>query len=259
MSTHTAETKVRSWRRIGQFAVGAFAAFSAAIVPRLAVQFAPQATPSEVTLEAFTSAYLTAAAALALIVGGVVLILEWNGTSSPRDTFLSALAIPALLTGAFNTAAASSEAKRLAEENYRVNQARAEEAGIETEEPSSPRGESSLALPSPFPAIVPTAFADDGARSHPAPALQLGIRTREPRYWISLGELSAEAPARSQVEELERKYGSLKDNLSVEKRGANFYVVFGRRSLPYSEAISTAIELKRKSGNVLTPKLVRIP
>jgi hypothetical protein len=52
------------------------------------------------------------------------------------------------------------------------------------------------------------------------------------------------------------KFGSIYGELSVESHDGQFYVVLGERTLPYSEAVSKAIDIKRKNDGSLRPALV---
>jgi hypothetical protein len=192
LSVAPASTSTRIGRRIGQFAVGTFAGVCAAFVPRLTLKIGPQTGSTPVEVTAFPTDYLVAAIVFSLLIGGVALILEWGGKRSPRDTFLAALGVPALLTGVFTTANLDNEVIRQAAQVKSISDQRARDAGIEIDEtPQGPAPAESGFLWKPN--LMPTAFAQERGVVQPQQVQTsppLGVRYREPRYWIVLAAAS---------------------------------------------------------------------
>jgi hypothetical protein len=242
-------------RRIGQFTVGAFAGLCAAFVPRLAMMVGQRADSAVVTVDAFTPQYLVAALGFALLIGGVAMILEWDGNRSPRDTFMAALGIPAILTGMFNTADASRGAVDLAERLKSVNDARAKEENIPVDDEApqssvSPTGGGARGW-----RLVPVVFAAEQSSTtlEKADGSKFGVVYNEPRYWVVLYATSSRQDAERRATDLRARFGKL----TVERVDRSYFVCPAGGSLYYSAAVSKAVELKRRSQGAFTPKLVR--
>jgi hypothetical protein len=247
-------------RRTGQFAVGTFAGICAAFVPRLTLMIGPPAHSAAVNVEALPATYVVAALVFSLLIGGVAVILEWDGARTPRDTFMAALGVPALLTGVFSTANLSGEALRYAEKVKQIS----DERVIEEQIPVEGGPQASLA-----PAgggwlsglhVIPTAFAHELAVPVPVayePRQEKrgpGVRYREPRYWVVLDTFETEADAKKRAAQLGSRYGALR----VFNIGKSYFVCPSEGSFPYSAAVSKAVEIKRQSEGALGPKLVRV-
>jgi hypothetical protein len=212
----------------------------------------PAAASSAVTVEAFHTNFTVAALAFSVLIGGVVLILEWDGARSPRDTFMAALGVPALLTGVLSSANLSGEAVRYAERVKTLNDERAKDEGIpvqDLQDVVSPTTSKWL----PELRLIPSVSAYEGAVSQERTERRdsgLGIRFSEPRYWVVLysGRTKSEAET-----ELGSRYGAL----GVYQVEQQYVVSPVGGSLPYSEAISKAVELKRLGQGSLAPRLVK--
>jgi hypothetical protein len=246
----------RIGRRVGQFAVGAFAGLCAAFIPRLALMVGQRAESAAVTVDAFSGTYVAAAFAFSLLIGGVALILEWEGDRSPRDTFMAALGIPAILTGMFNTADASRGAVGLAERLKSINDERAREENIQVDEENP---QSSIAPTSRWLSewqLVPVVLAAEQSPagvSQKAGGSKIGIVYHEPRYWVVLHTAATRQDAERRAADLRPRYGAL----TIEHVDNVFFVCLPGGSLYYSDAVSRAVELKRRSQGAMTPRLVR--
>ena len=245
----------RVGRRIGQFAVGAFAGLCAAFVPRLALMVGQRADSVAVTVDAFTTQYLVAALGFALLIGGVAMILEWDGDRSPRDTFMAALGIPAILTGMFNTADASRGAVDLAERLKSVNDERAREANIPVDDESPQSSIAPTAGKLLGGQLVPVVFAAEQSPTtlQKTGGPKNGTIYNEPRYWVVLYSASTRQEAERRAADLRARFGAL----TVERVDGSYFVCPPGGSQYYSAAVSKAVELKRRSQGTITPKLVR--
>jgi hypothetical protein len=241
--------KATTSRFLRDFVVGAFAALCASFIPRLAAALPTTPDSTLLTIRVFTAEYVVTTLVFALLVGGVVVVLEWSSNRTPREVFISALAVPALVTGFVNAAAVSNQAKELAEANLRLNMERAKQEGIEVTGTPVRSGARNPRIPS----LIPTAFA----ASEPPPAqtekFSLAIQLREPEYWVSLGSAETKEAAEAKKREIGEGHGELK----VERHGDKFHVLLaGGSALPYSEAVSRAVEIKRQTEGALTPALI---
>lgn len=242
-------------RRVGQFAVGTFAGACALFAPRLTL-LVGQPDSSAVALTAMPGRFVMAAVLLSVIVGGVAMILEWEGSRSPKDTFMAALGVPALLSGVYTTANVSQEALRLADDVRTASDALAKSEGIQVE-----GGPQSGLVPSqgtwpPTLRLLPVAHAatlnNPPARLSPQGA---AVQYRLPRYWVVFHEDRVKAAADRRAAELGTRFG----RLTVQAVGVSFIVTLAEGALPYQDAVARAVDLKRKSQGTVTPKLIKAP
>lgn len=250
------QSRVEFRRRLGQFVVGTFAGACALFAPRLTAMVGQPAGAS-FTIDALGLTFLIAATLLSVLVGGVALILEWDGTRSPKDTFMAALGVPALLSGVFSTATVSQETRHQAEIVKSISDDRAKDEGIVVEDtPPSPVAPSVSQWP-PLLQLMPTVYAaeaqDGRAAVAVAPQGGLGVRYRQVRYWVVLLEERDRTSAERRASALGTRYGSV----TVQSLGTTYAVTAGANALPYSDAVSRAVELKKQSEGTMVPKLVR--
>jgi hypothetical protein len=101
--------------------------------------------------------------------------------------------------------------------------------------------------------VIPTVFAQElTAAPQAAQSSGLGVRYREPAYWVVLFSAASREHADRKASEL-RKWGPVK----VERVGTEYHVCPAGGVLPYSQAVSKAAELKRHSQGAVSPRLVR--
>jgi len=86
-----------------KFGIGFIAGLCAALFPRLFAELATGTESENQVLELLSFSYISLSFAFAALIGTVITIFEWEGSSSPKDIFMSALAIPAVLSGTLNT------------------------------------------------------------------------------------------------------------------------------------------------------------
>lgn len=93
--------------RAASFFIGFFAGVCAAYFPPLVVAItasrAGEITEQGMQLFLLSPLYLVLAFAFSIVVGIVTLIFEWDLMHRPKEVFVTALGIPALLTGAIGT------------------------------------------------------------------------------------------------------------------------------------------------------------
>ncbi len=202
-------------RRIGHFSVGVFAGLCAAVVPRLMVMIGQTPGNAGVTVEAISTTYAYAAIAFAMVIGGVVVILEWDVKRPPRDIFMAALGVPALLTSMLNASRLNGEVLEKAADLKAVTDQLVKEANIPVED--------SIRLTSPeslLRFVFPTVFAQELTVAQQATKTgSLGVRYREPVYWVVLASAATKENADRMANQL-GKWGRLK----VEKVGDAYYV-----------------------------------
>ena len=246
----------RAGPRVGTFLVGAFAGSAAAIFPRLAVFLSTPANKAPaLEMDAFRTSYVVASIFFALLIGIGAMIWEWNTKTSPRQTLVAALGLPALFAGALNSIAISNNASRLGEDLQKITDQYAEENGIRIEDTPKPPPDHGGSLWNYD--VIRSAYAQRPATEARAAATQekprgldLGVY-RQRRYSIVLDTVSTKQQADRRVQELGAKYGKLQIQQIHDK-----YAIVLEGSRPYSDAVSKAVDVKRMSGNSLNPTLV---
>ncbi len=245
---------------IGQFVTGLVAGLCAAVFPRLSMAISRPPSTGKITVEIFTTEYAIVAILFSVLVGVAVMILGWDNAAAPKETFLTALGIPALLAGGLNGAVASDAAHQLAEEKLVVSEQLARQGGIVVEdggsEPKPTRDQSRWELH-----LLPTAFAQPTeAPPEGTSAAQLAPQYDEPKYWIVLHTASTREATERKRTELESQYRELASRygpLGIEEADRFYVVTLGRESVPYSRAVSKATDVKSTSRGAIVPKLVR--
>jgi hypothetical protein len=238
---------------VAKFLIGTFAVLAAGIIPRLvAALVKPNA--GEVVLVGFTDGYVQVMIAFALIVGVTLMIFEWGVPKPPRDSFMAALGIPAVLVGAFNTAVLTRQVDGLGQAVDQALHIGAGELSVPVEpregpriEPLTPAPDKSGFLPSHF--LVAPAYAQAGGSPHVSQrGPNVGIQYAEPRYYVILSREASEQEARLKARALQRQF----PDAEAVKRGHEYVVVESR--VPKLPSQALAIAARAKQGN-LSPSL----
>jgi hypothetical protein len=156
----------------------------------------------------------------------------------------------------FNTADASRGAVDLAERLKSVNDERAREENIQVDEdtPQSSIAPTSRWLPEwQLVPVVLAAKQSPTAVSQKAGGSKIGIVYREPRYWVVLHAATTRQEAERRAADLRPRYGAV----TIERVDNWFFVCTPGGTLSYSDAVSKAVDVKRRSQGAVTPKLVR--
>lgn len=233
--------------------IGFIAAGSAAVVPRLVAQLTVQGANA---VSLFTSEFIIIASVFALFIGIIVAIMEHGAKRLPRDTFMTALGIPALLAGALTTTDGVNKI------NTQQSELRALSRQV-TDLADIPRNDNALEfLPiGPGASLGPSgtldwipgigvAQASDGAAQ--TDARQWGYAVHEPRYVVVLQTAPSAKVAESRVAELKRE----KIDATAMKAGDKFYVTLNGAK-PESEAVKEAIRIKKLKLPGVKVQLVR--
>src|SRR5262249_21345834 len=101
-------------RTIGNFVVGSVAGLSSVFLPRIMLLLSvdTETAPGRyITL--FHWDFVWLGLAFGLAIGGISAILEFDGNETPRQMFMAALGIPALLSGVLTTTSATNKLQRV--------------------------------------------------------------------------------------------------------------------------------------------------
>ncbi len=94
-----------------KFLIGILAGFCAAFVPRLVAFLALESGHDDKLRYLFPNSYILVGVAFTLVIGAVTAVLDHRKSRHIGETFLMALGIPALLSGALNSSTASKGAE----------------------------------------------------------------------------------------------------------------------------------------------------
>jgi hypothetical protein len=242
-----------------KFAIGLLAGGCAVMLPRV-LALVSQGDESQIVF--LPAPYFLLALGAGLFLGLVMLVFEWKVAATPRQTFMAALGIPAIVTGALGTASTSAGLSELAADAARLRQEVRHEQGIAKE--GSFDGLQPLGLPAPkpaaktssfLPAVIAIAHAEE-ARAVPASAgepLRFGIRVEQPKYVVVLEQAKSGEEALRKAGELRRRLPSAR---AVKANNA-YFVVLGAPAAE-TDALFDAKRAKQALGANARPVLVEV-
>ncbi len=255
METNRNQTpeKYQIARPEAKFFLGFFAGICSAIFPRLIVALNMSGISSDIMIAdivVFDLSYIICGLIFSIIVGIVVMILEWNVFNEPGKTFMMALSIPALLAGSFNTNSAIDLYKDQASLQILEDMQRENPIPI---------------IHAPAKKIIPLAEADDkrptkkshvfslpgttkayAADSYENSYKLLAFKVREQHYVIVLNR----APDRQGAIQRARQLSTAIQEAKAVQVANQYYVVLGDIRLPRSEALQRADQLRRHHSNL---------
>lgn len=244
-----------------KFCIGFLAGVSAVLLPRV---LALVSQGDETQIVFLPAPYFLLALGVGLFIGLVMLVIEYEVPAKPRETFMAALGIPAILTGALGTAATAGSVSDLAADAARLRQAVRHEQGIDkagsfTEiEPLS-----AIAAPRPaartssfLPAIIATAHAQDArvAQAEPADPIRFGIRVEQPQYVVVLKHAKSRQEAVQKAQQLRQDLPSAR----AVKANQAYYVILGSTPAGETDALLAATQAKKTLGARVDPVLVEV-
>lgn len=242
-----------------KFVIGLLAGSCAVMLPRV---LALVSQGDETQIVFLPAPYFLLALGVGLFLGLVMLVFEWKVEATPRATFMAALGIPAIVTGALGTASTSAGLTEIAADAARLRQEVAQAQGIGKEGSFSdiqtlgapaaakkPAAKTSSFLP----AIIAVAHAEDARVAAANEPLRFGIRVEQPRYVVVLEQAKSEQDAL-------RKAGQLRQQLpSARAVKANnaYFVVLGSPA-GETDALLAASRAKKLLGAGSQPVLVEV-
>lgn len=243
-----------------KFAIGALAGVTAVLAPRL-LALLSQNDDAQIAL--FPLPYYWLAAGVGLFLGLMMLVFEHHVAAKPKETFMAALALPAVLAGAFGTGNGAGSVAELETEVARLRQSVGHEQGIAKQgavstvvplglpAPAKPAGKgASLGVP-----FVGTAHAQALAdASSPESSIRFGIRAEQPRYLVVLKKAATESEA---IEAAQRLQQHLPAAQAV-KADKSYFVLLGNAPAGETDALLAAARAKRVMNNQLQPFLVEV-
>lgn len=243
-----------------KFLVGFIAGLCSALFPRLVPAMTRLGESDNVSVLPWD--YVLVSLLFAVLIGLVVMIFEWGVVKKPRDTFMAALGIPALLTGALNTADATNKLTAINDQLTAVTAQLSEEAEIPIiSAPSailpitSEVGDVSggvfglYLLP-----ITPAYAADEDLYSPAQKGFDPRIQIRQPRFVIVIDR--AETPDKAVERAKELRESGLVPEARAVRSGEEFFIIQGGAPRTKADALLEAIDLKTRG--TLKPSLLQV-
>ena len=257
-----------------KFAIGLLAGVAAVLLPRL---LALLSKSDDAQIVFFPFSYYMLALGVGLFVGAVMLVMEYEVPATPKETFMAALGIPAVLSGALGTASTAETVSDLARDAERLRQAVRVEQGIVKDgaitiiEPAvrpvtqperradprvGPRNDhrsdepSSLWLP-----LIGTVHASD-LRPPPAATsdpVRFGVRVEQPKYVVVLKQAASEEQAQKEAEKLKADLPAAR----AVRSSRGYVVILGNAPVSETDALLAAAHAKKMHAE-LQPVLFEV-
>jgi hypothetical protein len=223
---------------LSNFVVGAFAGFLTVFLPRMMMAISVEIQPATDTfVKLFHPDFLVLGSVFGLIIGGIAAVLELGKTGEgrpPKDVFMAAFGIPALLSGVLNTTAATTGYQPL------------------TQSAASEAKTGSIDLLEIILPFVKSAYAQTST-SKTDESFDPGIRIRRPSYVLILERASSEDAAKQAAKRLQKVISSAQP----VKTDQGYIVVDSLKPRTESEAVLDALRLKSSLGQ--PPSLLQLP
>jgi len=244
-----------------KFGIGLVAGFAAVLLPRLVASLAQG---DATTIVFIPTPYYYLALLIGAFLGAVMVIFEYQKPAAPRETFMTALALPAVIAGGLGTASGVGSVADLKGESERLQQAFRQEEGIVRQgsfnsiEPlgGATPGASGQNDSSPFPSLISFAYAGGPAQAlAQAEPLKFGIQIQQSRYVVVLKQTKTEQEAIQDAQRFRTKVPSAR----AVKADNGFYVISGEGPQFEVDALLSAARAKRAlTTEKVQPRLVEV-
>lgn len=247
-------------RPVLKFFIGFVAGLCAVIAPRMLAALTVPVKDEKIIFFSFD--YVVVSLAFSIMIGAVIMIIEWRQPKKPGDTFVKALGIPALLASALNTTAGISTVNAYVEKNDQITKELSRKSDIPTR-PFSPiigepiiEGRTTPDVTGASSALgilgISTAHASEVAAPLVVAELNMGIQINQPKYLVVLDEAATESEAFVKV----RLLSGTIPQIRVVKTKDAFLIVQDAEPRGKSEALVDAIRFKER--NNLQPSLLEV-
>lgn len=226
-----------------KFLIGFIGGFCAAAFPRLMAALTLQDSSDVVLLSA---GYLSTTILFAVMIGAVVMIMEWGVSKKPSATFFTALGVPALLASALNTSNGAFVLNDKSKENQKLVEmvqslSQIPEVSFDSISPLTDAGNTIKPSNSISINLISVAYAEDGGTKEEAFDLSPSIKIQQQLYYIILERAASESEAKQRAVQIQLSI----PNARAVKAGDQ-YLVIDSKAKPKSEALLEAIALKEK-------------
>lgn len=243
-----------------KFAIGVLAGAAAVLLPRL---LALLSKSDDAQIIFFPASYFVLAAGVGIFLGLVMLVLEYQVPVKPKDTFMAALGLPAVLSGALGTASTAESVSEATRDADRLRHAVRIEQGIGKH--GAFTGLEPLGGPAPARAdpkgvlldlrFIASAHAADErvAQAHSGDAMRFGVRVKQPQYVVVLKQAPTAQQALQDAQQLQAQVPSAR----AVRADKGYFVILGNAPASETDALLAAAQAK-KSNEQLRPVLVRV-
>lgn len=256
--------KRKVMRPEAKFIIGFFAGLCSAFFPRLIVMLNMSGESTEIIV--FDLNYLIYSLLFSGLVGVAVMIIEWYVVSEPAKTFMMALSIPALISGAFNSNSAL--------DLYKEKSAATKNLQTELEKQLTDKERiPTLTAPAKIKILSkkrgtqaePTSFYSSllgirkayAANVHTMPNNIFAFKVQEPLFMVVLDRAQNRQEALQRANALRQ---SIPQAQAIALGNNQFAVVLEGVSLPRAEALLEAIRIRQQYPNLnLNPSLLPVP
>ena len=226
-----------------KFLIGFIGGFCAAAFPRLMAALTLQDSSDVVLLSA---GYLSIAVLFAVMIGAVVMIMEWGVSKEPSATFMTALGLPALLAGALNTSNGAFVLDTKSKENIKLAEAvqslsQMPEVSFDVITPLSDAGVTRNSTNLITMNIIGVAYAGGSETNEEAFDLNPSMKFQQQQYYIILDQATGESEAKQRAIEIQPTVS----NAQAVKSGSRYFVIVPK-AMSKSEAVLQGIELQKK-------------
>lgn len=232
-----------------KFAIGFVAGLCAALFPRLIAELATSGNGDSEVIALFRFNYVFLSLVFATLIGMAIMIFEWESSRSPKDVFMSALALPAILSGALNTTTSVTDLKQAELEKTAYENTLQRKFQIPTREPAMLMPISKMDSLNIF--FINNAYADS-ENYHQSVDYGISLRKNQSSYVVVLDEATSK-------NEAEAKATTLRDHLSVkifQDNSRRFFITTNSGPQNKTNALLEAVRLKEEKG--LSPSLMKI-
>lgn len=246
----------------GKFLIGAAAGAASVFLPRMMLLLSVDTEPAPdryITL--FQPDFVWLGALFALAIGVICAILEFDEQRKAKEIFMTALGVPALLSGVLTTTSATNKLQKAEQEKVALLRAVSAEAGITHERVTAPlqplTGNAAefgnpAALIEGF-TLVRSAYAQSPVvQQQQQSRFDPGIQIQRPSFVLVLARAASQDEAVRLAKQLQKQVPSAQ----AVKGGQGFLVVDSLTPRSEAEAVMDAIQLKQKK---LNPTLLQVP
>lgn len=251
-------------RAIGNFAIGTVAGLTSVFLPRMMLLLSVESEPAPqryITL--FAPDFVWLGLAFGLAIGIIATILEHEAGQKPREVFMAALGIPALVSGVLHTTGATNKLQKVEQEKVAILRTMIDQAGVSVESVNSiaplegpgtrPDGGRSSSSRRPFLTLVDPAFAQSTTPAQQSPRFDPGIQIHRPSYVLLLKRASSQDEAVRLAKELQKDVPTAQ----AVTTNQGYFVVDSLTPRSEADALLDAIQLKSKKK--LNPALLQVP
>jgi hypothetical protein len=232
--------------QVFKFLIGFIASVCAVFLPKLLVYL----KNDDGTLEAPSIGYMIAGLVFAAIVGFVILLFEWGKRSKPAEVFMTALGIPALVSGTLGTVGTADNLKQEVEQRRTFMAEIAKNAGVNISDQPITLSPSAAQPQSRLFEIVPTARADAFAPIIVAQSAY-GVQAARRQFLVVILDTPDQRLANARASAVRGTVA----NVSVVQSGGHFYVATSSSPMTEQDALAQALQLQRQG---ITTSLVPV-